>query len=284
MTIKHSAGLARLRRDARQPFAPYPLPLEGSLPLEAVDKLEVVFQPRDLRGLLIEREWFIEDLVRAIERNGNRGLDPILVWWTGSRWVVLDGHHRIAAYLKAGWSGRSIPVEVFNGGIDDARLEATRRNTKNTLPMRQPERLQAAWRLVCTSALSKGQIANGTGVATRTVSSMRRRMRELLLAAPHRWTQQALGDEQWAHARTAQILSQDMVTEDPDDANRRTANVWAARLTRHFGPKLTKNPEAFALAVAYVSEALPKRLIETEAWASYRDTPADESELADYQL
>lgn len=284
MTMKHSVGLARLRRESRHPYSPSPAPDDGTLPLQAIDKLEAVFQPRELRGLLIERDWFIDDLARAIERNGDQGLDPILVWWTGRRWVVLDGHHRIAAYLQAGWAERSVPVEVFAGNIDEARLEATRRNTKNTLPIRQPERLQAAWRLVCTSSLTKLQIANGTGVAPRTVSSMRRRLREVVATAPLRWNHHTLGDEAWGRVRSPDFLSSGESKEDHQDINERTAEVWAKRLTKHLGPAMTKNPEAFALAITFVSEAFPKRLMETEAWAAHRAEVADDEGSEEYEF
>jgi ParB-like chromosome segregation protein Spo0J len=36
-------------------------------------------------------------------------LDPILVYLVGERFYVMDGHHRLAAYDTAKWTG-NIPV------------------------------------------------------------------------------------------------------------------------------------------------------------------------------
>lgn len=54
----------------------------------------VAFQMRE--GQAIVQEW-VGDLLKLL-RGGIKQPDPIMVWWTGARWVVLDGHLRFESY------------------------------------------------------------------------------------------------------------------------------------------------------------------------------------------
>jgi len=39
--------------------------------------------------------------------------EPIHVWWSGTRWIVIEGHHRHAAYiLKRDQMGKILQVPV----------------------------------------------------------------------------------------------------------------------------------------------------------------------------
>ena len=60
----------------------------------------------------------------------------------GEHYYVIDGHHRVDAYHSAKWS-RPIPVEVFHGTVDEARIEALVRNSKDKLRMTSRTRWKA---------------------------------------------------------------------------------------------------------------------------------------------
>ena len=276
--ITYADELEALKGELELAHEPNPAPSDGRLPLNALNMVEEVFQPRDRVGMMDEDDWFIDDLKQAVERGSTPDLDPVVVWWSGKRWIVIDGHHRIAAYRRAARDVETIPVQVFEGGLDDARLEAVRLNQKNKLVMRQSERLEAAWRLVCTSDLSKKRIALSCGVAARTVATMRRRGNDVIEAKPGKWSWRDLAGERWENVRAPGFLSEDRDTDfDPDMAVRKRAEGYARKLMKHFGRKPNDDPEGFALALALLNESLPGRLMESEQWSEYRT----QGELAD---
>jgi hypothetical protein len=274
---KHGTGrreytqqLEALRQEISCSEEPHPTASNGRLPLVDLATVGAVFQPREAAGNMDGNEWFIDDLKQAVERNSSPDLDPILVWWSGRRWIVIDGHHRLEAYQRASREVQAVPVEVFSGNLDDARLEAVRRNHKNKLIMRQGERLEAAWRLVCTSDLSKARIAECCGVAARTVAKMRSRGREVIAAKPGLWSWTRLAGERWALVKSPVFLSaEDDNDFDPDAAVMQRAKGYAAKLVKNFGRKPMKDPDGFALALALFNECLPKRLMESEHWTDY---------------
>ena len=112
------------------------------------------------------------------------GLDPILVWEevgpdglpTG-RLILLDGHHRLAAYATAKGSQKGIVAVVFRGDRTEAMLQAVKANTRESLPLTQRERMDAAWRLVRLPGrrITVPSVAQAAGVGTATVDRMRKR-------------------------------------------------------------------------------------------------------------
>jgi hypothetical protein len=106
---------------------------------------EQVFQWRMPDYNMISRDDHIFDMAKATQNSG--ALEPILVFPVADKYYVMDGHHRLAAYLTAGWKD-DIPTVVFTGSLDEAIREALRSNSKNKLPMTAKDRTEAAWRLV----------------------------------------------------------------------------------------------------------------------------------------
>jgi hypothetical protein len=106
---------------------------------------EKVFQWRTPQYNMIPSDDHIFELAKATQSTG--ALEPILVFPVEDKYYVMDGHHRLAAYITAGWKD-GIPAIVFNGSLDEAVREALRRNSKNKLPMTAKDRREAAWRLV----------------------------------------------------------------------------------------------------------------------------------------
>lgn len=110
---------------------------------------------------------------------------PIKVWDNGSGLVVVDGHHRLAAFRKAFKPARKhknvptpckakIDCEVISGGLKEALIAAVRDNRQKQAGLSKSERTNAAWKMVKLTDLSKSQIATNTGVGTSTVARMRK--------------------------------------------------------------------------------------------------------------
>jgi len=87
---------------------------------------------------------------------------------------VIDGMHRL---LAASVKGReTIDVEFFDGNTEDAFLRAVEANVTHGLPLSQADRRAAAARIIVShSHLSDRAIGESTGLAARTVASIRRR-------------------------------------------------------------------------------------------------------------
>jgi hypothetical protein len=51
---------------------------------------------------------------------------------------VIDGHHRLAAYEAADWED-PIPVKMFEGSLEQARIAALEGNHEDKLPMTRVE-------------------------------------------------------------------------------------------------------------------------------------------------
>lgn len=122
------------------------------------------------------------DALAGVLKGGN-ALDPLTLWKdpTSQRLVVVDGHHRVAAYKQAGWQ-KKVPVVVHSCSLEEARLLALQENGKTRLPLTNEERMDAAWSLVCLDrpSYSKRTIVENTGVSDGTVAKMRRTHKELL--------------------------------------------------------------------------------------------------------
>lgn len=111
-------------------------------------------------------------------------LDPILVWEeidaegkpTG-RLVLLDGHHRLAAYATAKGHRAAVPAVVLKGDRTAATEAAAQSNTRDCLPLTKNERMDAAWRMVRLPGrrLTVPAVAKAAGVGVASVDRMRKR-------------------------------------------------------------------------------------------------------------
>ncbi|BBB95385.1 ParB/Srx family N-terminal domain-containing protein [Bradyrhizobium elkanii] len=122
-------------------------------PQDIKQRLEL-FQPRRPGyGLRTLDTNHVNTLVTRINRKGE--LDPPLVvkfettnQYTGKvdghEWVVVDGHHRLAAYQKAKHTG-PISCQWFAGPARAAMDASVHRNEKAHLPIEQGDKHEAAW-------------------------------------------------------------------------------------------------------------------------------------------
>jgi hypothetical protein len=82
----------------------------------------------------------------------------------GSEWFCIDGHHRLEAYRQIG-TNRPVPVEVFQGRLSQAVEKASKRNSKDKLPMSSTDKMEAAWRLDVLGEFSKREVMEATGAS-----------------------------------------------------------------------------------------------------------------------
>lgn len=152
-------------------------PARRKVNLRAIKTQTDVFQYRH-----VEVDKHHVDTLSAFLRTGNP-LDPLTVWKdpASSDLVVVDGHHRLAAYRQIGWT-KKVPVVIHSCDLDRARLMALEENGKTHLPLTPDERADAAWSLVClgNDAYSKSVIVKATGVSDGTVAKMRRTRKALI--------------------------------------------------------------------------------------------------------
>ncbi|MGO9682019.1 MAG: ParB N-terminal domain-containing protein [Beijerinckiaceae bacterium] len=270
VTLEQLKELAKERGTKKRPIG---------LHLKEIHTAPTVFQWRLANEEIVADEQHVRELARIIRsKKTPQPLDAILVTPIGSRFFVVDGHHRLDAYHTAGWKG-PVPVVYLETSLEDARVEALRRNIKNQLPMTRGSKSEAAWRLMVvrfkdpTKTLSWQQIADLTTVNRSTVARMNRVL--------ERFKEEA-AKVTWREARR---LDRDKDAEEhaegPDafwDARKeKQARILASYLAK--GPSLTKDPEVTAMALHMVSGALPELLVGQWPEAIWADLEARAQDL-----
>lgn len=202
-------------------------------------------------------------------------LTPVIVFRAGNRWALLDGHHRMLAYQKAGWR-KEIPVQVFEGSIDEAIARANIENHRAHLPMTNGEKMSAAWRMVCTTALSGEKICHATGASMRSIASMRNARKKLLAKGK---TLGELSGMSWHVARTT---AQGETTDetDWDEQDEKEARELAGKLTKLFGKRLHHKHQVIAMALEAYDRQLPGTL--RELWDTERGRIEPDEENPDF--
>jgi hypothetical protein len=206
------------------------------LPLRAVELVPHVFQ---VRGTDIS-EHHVGELLSALR--AGHDLEPISVWRCGKHALVVDGHHRLDAYLqhqKTKQARVDIPVTWFQGSAEEAMKAAAKANVPAKLQMTHEQRTNLAWRLTLLDRLTKKDIAATSGVATRGET--------------------AASCISWA-AAMMKVKDLDGDLSDEDAAERRDLQVknWADRMAKLYGNKLTTNTSMAAeVMVVHFGRALP---------------------------
>jgi hypothetical protein len=132
---------------------------------------EGVFQWRQFAREPVRSAGHVAELVRALQ-NGGKPFDALLVFPAGGLHFVMDGHHRLAAYEAANWD-EPVPVKVFRGSLDEARVTALQSNSRDKLPMRREDKAEAAWKLVKEEKFSKPRLVDLGLVSNGTIGNMR---------------------------------------------------------------------------------------------------------------
>ncbi|WPZ20470.1 ParB N-terminal domain-containing protein [Sulfitobacter faviae] len=160
-----------------------------------VKPADLCTRPEDFQYREMEFEnYHVTEIADALRRKGS--VDRIDVWRDPktNELVVLDGHHRFEAHRRVG--SVKVPVVIFEGTEEAARLHALDENAKARLPMTATEKSNAAWKLVCLTrddgeyTYSKATIVKRTAVSDGQVGNMRRARSRLLkadLPIPDSW-------------------------------------------------------------------------------------------------
>lgn len=214
------------------------------LPLDRIFLATAVFQPRLLNGWELSRSAdHVESLLEAIKSSPHHTLDPIVVWWSGKCFRVIDGHHRLEAYRRAAKQPKlrvaAIPVIVFDGTLERAIAEAIRCNAKDKLAMTREDKLNAAWRMSIDGGVSRKDVWKYTGASTGSVSAMRRKLSELQKIYPTSWRDVAMS-QTWLEIRAGDRAS---LTEYDDQWEKEAIKAGILAIRKAF-PRgmLVKNP------------------------------------------
>ncbi|MBI5322736.1 ParB/RepB/Spo0J family partition protein [Bradyrhizobium sp.] len=233
-------------------------------------------------------------LATRIERKGE--LDPVLVVRLGDQWVVVDGHHRVAAYLKKKRKA-AIKCEWFAGTVREAMDAALARNEKTHLEVDQGDKHEAAWLRTLldwdgdTWRTSKQAVVQLTGAGEGTVAQMRRCVRchenynkkeqstedRLLGEKLHNKFGADLTRHTWSDVNRVRL---DLTPKEWDinDAAAKLAKNLVTRMTT----KLSDDPEVTARALwLYDRDMCPKLITALEA--QIRKTEQDEKAEAGLQ-
>jgi hypothetical protein len=216
------------------------------LPLESIEIIPQIFQHRE------DSQWASDDHIQTLVkgmRNSTKAtkkkpLEPLMVFWAGDAWVLIDGHHRCKAYKLIGYSD-PVPVTVFVGALDAAIGQALKGNSKDKLPMSKSEKTNAAWRLVISTGLSLSQLVEASTISKPTIILMKKAMRHLREVDPD----VRLDELTWQEAhRKFQGKDEEDFKPDPEWRDKQVARV-AQILGDTFGGEFKRKPELFWDAV-----------------------------------
>lgn len=154
-----------------------------------VRRLEALFQPRETS--LLYSQGNSRRHIRTLAKSALEGdLDPVAIVAFGDGWYLVDGHHRLEAYIRAEHVG-SVPVQVHHSDkVGRARVVwaiglSTALNSKEKLPMSGADKFDAAWRSVVMGGKTKQQIHLDTRASVATISTMRRILKELVASGSY---------------------------------------------------------------------------------------------------
>lgn len=240
------------------------------LRLKDIRRALSIFQPRHIRhvGETCASLAHRDELLNALKVSGGMFLDPITVYWTGQAYRVLDGHHRLEAYLEhfKGKLHTTVPVRLFKGSPEEAVLMAIELNSKNHLPMSKDERFDRAWQMTVMGIGSKATVARTCKMAQSTIGVMRARANELeadykkLMGEwpsfdPEDWKLEA-SKMTWAEAK------KQVKRKYPEEADfmEHAVNDFAKRFGKQFGTQMANKAEIVAYGLSRYSERLAKEL------------------------
>ncbi len=258
-------------------------------PQDIRERLEL-FQPRRPGwGTRTLETKHVNKLAVRISRKGE--LDPVLVVKLGQVWIVVDGHHRIAAYLKQKWKA-PIRCEWFAGTVREAMDVSLSRNEKTHLEVDQGDKQEAAWTRTLLDwngkswSTSKTNVVELTGCGEGTVAKMRRVVK---WHHAHRTgkEQTTMGDKlvtalgkdlrRYSWSKVNGVTLDLMPKEwDMNDEAAKLARGLVTRMTN----RLSEDPEVTARALWLYDRDLCPKLIEA-LQAHVRDALEAERDLED---
>jgi hypothetical protein len=269
-------GLRLIEQDMQE-GSPPPSELPRTMHPNDIAFAHSVFQPRSFDGHRAESAEHINALKDSIRNTPGHLIEPVTVWWSGKRWIVIDGFHRVSAYQQLAKDKsdplmvEAIRVDAFTGSLTEAFRKSTALNSKDKLNMTKSDKLNRAWKMVCwgEQSFTINQIIETCSVGQGTVSNMRRVRKKLveklkLESVGEFYTVNAdsirdhLLKFDWKEAQRGERAEKDRDEEWAEQEARR----WCKRLLREFGPKIRHKPVILAKALELTSERFPKQLVE----------------------
>jgi len=255
-----SAAIERLRAE-REANPAQPCKMPRKLPLCAISVEPYVFQVREdvrLEGPDPER---VKEIAKGLD--GSNLDEPIHVWWTGLRWVVIEGHHRHAAYtLRQEQTGKTLQVPIVahpDISLADAMGLAGRLNNREKVKISKNEMLDNAWRMVCMGDGSIKQQSERSGAAKSTISNMRDVNAKLTNRRfPGSW----MIDAGWK--QSLELAKGRTRRDHGPEALEAMAHEIAEELKKLKVTTVLKSPEVFARALEILSPSLPERLLASD--------------------
>ena len=277
------------------PLHEVPLPPVAAVPLRALRVNAKEFSPRHNE---LDRPHV--NKLASVLRDG-RQLDPLTIWQQaqGGAMIVIDGHHRHAAYVARRWP-KPVPVRVYRGSRAMALRLAAQENGKLRLPLTNTEKLDWAWRIVREAGdaraaaemtpdgkeladLSQQDIAAMAGVGKSTVINMRKAYRlfeeqdDLAMAGGYiaptgSWRQ----DQRAINGSDMTTWTEQQVQEWRTQAVAELTDKLAPALKRH----LNNRPDVIAEALATV---LGRRTSEVAKLLQEETGAEDEEVLEDVE-
>jgi hypothetical protein len=263
--------------------SPAPAKAPRKLPLKVVHVEERVFQQRGVElAIFSDSQRHIDSLAAILKANSKAELEPLTVWWSGERWIVVDGHHRLKSYQqvhndpKVRRAVKAVPVEAFNGTLKQAILRSAEGNTKDKLPMSKDEKSDFAWRMVCETPAageaeiySKAELAASAGISERTIANMRRVRKDLerkdaLSELDDEMPAEGLGELSWMEALC--LSRGETVAKDGLEWLDAEAARWAKKIAEALGSKPYESPGLMARALLKLSEKMVADMLQEGVW------------------
>lgn len=208
-SLSYAAAKAQLEKE-RATGRATPSGLITNLHLRQIALASSVFQARQLQD---SYEQYLSDahsetLKVCLKASPTQTLEAIVIWWSGKRWIALDGHHRVEAYRRLARDTkdnlRRIPVVTFEGSLEAAIAKSIELNARDKLPMTYDDKANAAWRLIVDAALSKSEISRVTTVHRNTLTAMGKALNSIKEKHPISYRDEALAMT-WDEARRSEI-------------------------------------------------------------------------------
>lgn len=242
------------------------------LNLGVIEMVPEVFQVRHELVSMTRFGQQVGELFKRI-RQGKK-LDPMTVWWSGKRWIVIEGHHRLTAYREHARETNTpqgqykVAVAVFKGTPKGAEKKAGDDNTKARNQMTSAEIQEWTWRLLVTGTeTSPTALVELTSVSRQQVYRMADAIKTLKKGDMAVEEMMELG---WWRCRTRS--QEEPEGEDPKDGvseafkarREKTAKRFFAALEGEFGQTWLKQVDALAYGLATQHPQFAKMLLDSE--------------------
>lgn len=271
-SIHETDAIELLRKELASGSAPKPK-RPRKLPLSALREIPEVFQMRHELGSLTRFGERVAELFRRIRQGVE--MDPLTVWWAGSGWVVIEGHHRLAAYREAAAAGGTalsaykVPVQAFIGTLEEAKKKAGDDNHKARNPMHSSELQEWAWQLLISGTeKSPSAIVQSTSVSRQQVYRMIESRDVLLGRGISEAELLSLG---WFRARPLSKVEPDQEGPGGDEAyeafkarREATAQRFFKALDKEFGKTWLRQADALAFGLSAYHTQFARLLIDSE--------------------